>query len=143
MVRPGNENFASPGKVKLYFNDNGEVSENYDIVALRMSEDQDRAMAMAGKRAGVILDSSNWTVIPLENLIAKFRNPIINVYTCAADIKQAKLYMQALEKGVDSIVICTQDPNGIRGINVTIPHKQGIMEHLDRIDGATLRLWAP
>ena len=75
----------------------------------------DRAMAMAGKRSGVILDSSDWTVIPLENLIAKFRNSGTKVFACAADKEQAKLYMQTLEKGVDGIVVSTADPNAIRG----------------------------
>lgn len=115
LVRPEDADFASLGKVKLYFNDGGEVSENYEIVALSTPEDQDRAMAMAGKKAGVILDSSDWTVIPLENLIAKFRNSGTKVYACAADTEQAKLYMQTLEKGVDGIVISTDDPNRIRG----------------------------
>ena len=120
LVRPGDEDFSSLGKVKLYFNDNGDISENYEIVALRTPEDQDRAMAMAGKKAGVILDSSDWTVIPLENLIARFRDSGTKVYACAADTEQAKLYMQTLEKGVDGIVISTADPNKIRGFTDVI-----------------------
>ena len=98
IVRPGDD-FGSLGKVRLFENDGGKLTGNYELVALRTPDDQDRAMAMAGKRAGVILDSSDWTVIPLENL----------------DREQAKLYMQTLEKGVDGIVITTEDPNTIRG----------------------------
>lgn len=114
IVRPGDD-FGSLGKVRLFENDGGKLTGNYELVALRTPDDQDRAMAMAGKRAGVILDSSDWTVIPLENLIARFRDSGTRVYACAADREQAKLYMQTLEKGVDGIVITTEDPNAIRG----------------------------
>ncbi len=114
IVRPEDEDFASLGKVTLRINDNGSLSDGYEIVELSTPEDQDRAMAMAGKRAGIILDSSDWTVIPLENLIAKFRNSGTKVFACASDKEQAKLYMQTLEKGVDGIVVSTDDPNAIR-----------------------------
>lgn len=115
IVRPEDADFASLGKVRLFVNDGGKLSDGYEIVALRTPEDQDRAMAMAGKRTGVILDSSDWTVIPLENLIAKFRGSGTRVFACAADAELAKLYMQTLEKGVDGVVITTSDPNAIRG----------------------------
>ena len=85
-----------------------------ELVELRCPEDQDRAMDMAGKVNAVILDSSDWTVIPLENLIAKFRDSGTKVLACADDIEQAKLYMQTLEKGVDGVVINTLDPDKIR-----------------------------
>ena len=135
LVRPGDEDFSSLGKVKLYFNDNGDISENYEIVALRTPEDQDRAMAMAGKKAGVILDSSDWTVIPLENLIARFRDSGTKVYACAADTEQAKLYMQTLEKGVDGIVISTADPNKIRDFTDVISSSGDVdLQVLDVVD---------
>lgn len=115
IVRPGDEDLAEVGKVNLMINNGGDLGGGYEIVELSTPEDQDRAMAMAGKRSGVILDSSDWTVIPLENLIAKFRNSGTKVFACAADKEQAKLYMQTLEKGVDGIVVSTRDPNAIRG----------------------------
>lgn len=114
IVRPGDGDLASLGKVRLFENDGGTLTGNYEIVALRTPDDQDRAMAMAGRRAGVILDSSDWTVIPLENLIARFRDSGTKVYACAADPEQAKLYMQTLEKGVDGVVISVHEPGEIR-----------------------------
>ena len=57
IVRPGDD-FGSLGKVRLFENDGGKLTGNYELVALRTPDDQDRAMAMAGKRAGVILDLS-------------------------------------------------------------------------------------
>ena len=114
IVRPEDSDFESFGKVELHYNDDGKLSGDVELVELKTPEDQDRAMAMAGKVGAVILDSSDWTIIPLENLIAKFRDSGTKVLACAADTEQAKLYMQTLEKGVDGVVVCTEDPNKIR-----------------------------
>ena len=114
IVRPEDADFASFGKVTLVFNDGGRLSDGYELVELATPEDQERAMAMAGKAKGVVLDSRDWTVIPLENMIARFRNTGTKVLACADDAEQAKLYMQTLEKGVDGVVVCTADPNAIR-----------------------------
>lgn len=114
IVRPEDSGFSEFGKVELIFNDDGKLSGGYELVELSTPEDQDRALALAGKVDGVVLDSRDWTVIPLENMIAKFRNTGTKVLACADDVETAKLYMQTLEKGVDGIVVCTDDPNAIR-----------------------------
>ncbi len=117
LVRPEDSDFTELGKVDLRYNEGGRVSGGIEIVELRTPEDQDRAMDLAGKCDAVILDSSDWTIIPLENLIARFRNSGTRVFACAEDTEQAKLYMQTLEKGVDGIIISSMDPNTIRGFS--------------------------
>ena len=117
IVRPEDKDFADFGKLVLMFNDKGKLTGNFELVELSTPEDQDRALALAGKRKGIILDSRDWTVIPLENMIAKFRNTGTKVLACADSVDQAKLYMQTLEKGVDGVVICTDDPNALRAFS--------------------------
>ncbi len=114
IVRPEDADFTELGKITLMFMDNGELTDGYELVELATPEDQDRAMSMAGKAKGVILDSRDWTIIPLENMIARFGGTGTKVLACADDVDRAKLYMQTMEKGVDGIVVCTEDPNGIR-----------------------------
>ena len=114
IVRPEDSDFSEFGKVELLFNDGGRLSGGYELVELATPEDQERAMAMAGKVSGVVLDSRDWAVIPLENMIARFRDTDTKVLACADDVETAKLYMQTLEKGVDGVVVCTPDPNAIR-----------------------------
>ena len=109
LVRAEDSDFAEFGKVTLHV-----AGKDIELVELRTPEDQDRAMAMAGKADAVVLDSKDWTVIPLENLIAKFRGTKTKVLACASNIEDAKLYMQTLEKGVDGIVIDVDDPEDIR-----------------------------
>jgi 3-dehydroquinate synthase II len=109
LVRAEDSDFAEFGKVSLHV-----AGKDVELVELRTPEDQDRAMAMAGKADAVVLDSKDWTIIPLENLIAKFRGTKTKVLACASNIEDAKLYMQTLEKGVDGIVIDVDDPEDIR-----------------------------
>ncbi len=126
IVRPGDEDFAELGKVELVINDNGHLDNGYELVELKAPADQDRAMAMSGKRNGVILGASDWTVIPLENMIAKFRGSGTKVFACASDKEQAKLYMQTLEKGVDGIVISVSDPNSVRQFSGIVSGSQDV-----------------
>lgn len=114
IVRPEDSDFESFGKVTLIANEGGRLSGGYELVELSTPDDQERALALAGKRKGVVLDSRDWTVIPLENMIAKFRDTGTKVLACADDVEQAKVYMQTLEKGVDGVVVCTPNPDMIR-----------------------------
>ena len=114
IVRPEDEDLQSLGNVKLLYNKNGEISDNIRLVELRSPKDQDQAMSLAGKCDIVILGSSDWTVIPLENMIAKFKDTKTKIYACATDVEQAKLYLQTLEKGVDGIVIDVKTGNEVR-----------------------------
>ncbi|MDR3074507.1 MAG: 3-dehydroquinate synthase II [Candidatus Methanoplasma sp.] len=114
VVRPDDKDFESLGNVKLLINNGGIISDNAIIVQLNTPEDQDRAMSLAGKYEIVILGASDWTVIPLENMIAKFRGTGTKVYACASDPEEAKLYLQTLERGVDGIAIVAETGNDIR-----------------------------
>lgn len=114
IVRKEDESFSEFGKITVHTISKGKVSDGYELVELKTPEDQDRALSLVGKCSGVILDSSDWTIIPLENLIAKFRNSGTKVLACASNVDQAKLYMQTLEAGVDGIVIDTDDADAVR-----------------------------
>jgi len=114
IVRPEDADFGSLGSVRLLFNKDGAISDNIVFVQLSAPEDQDRAMSLAGKCEAVILGDSDWTIIPLENMIARFRGTGTKVYACASDPEEAKVYMQTLEKGVDGIVVVAGSGNEVR-----------------------------
>jgi 3-dehydroquinate synthase II len=114
VVRPSDTDLSSLGNVKLLFNKDGVISEKMRLVELRTPKDQDQAMAMAGKYEVIILGSSDWTIIPLENMIAKFRGTSTKIYACASNPDEAKVYLQTLEKGVDGIAITVKTGNEIR-----------------------------
>ncbi|MFB3879844.1 MAG: 3-dehydroquinate synthase II [Armatimonadota bacterium] len=53
---------------------------------------------------------SDWTIIPLENLISQRGNLMVEV----ADAEQAHLMIGIMEKGVDGVVLNTRDPSEVR-----------------------------
>lgn len=114
LIRTEDVDLAELGKIKTHTIQDGKVSDGYELVVIKTPADQDYAFSLVDKCDGVILDSTDWAVIPLENLIAKFRGSRTKVLACASSVEQAKLYLQTLESGVDGIVINTDDGNMIR-----------------------------
>lgn len=126
IVRPGDEDMSSLGSIRLLINDGGMISGDIELVELKTPEDQERALSLAGKCKTVILGRSDWTVIPLENMIAKFRNTGTDVFACASDAETAKVYLTTLEIGVDGIVIETDSADSIRGIADALSECEGV-----------------
>jgi 3-dehydroquinate synthase II len=72
--------------------------------------DEDRAAAVPADRI-VVLKMLDWTIIPIENLLARRgRNLMVQV----ENSEQAKLMVEILEKGVDGVVLSTTDVNEIK-----------------------------
>ena len=60
--------------------------------------------------ATVIIRSRDWTIIPLENLIAQTQNLVVEV----SNLAQAKTMLSVLEKGVDGVLLDIPDPASLR-----------------------------
>jgi len=58
----------------------------------------------------LLLRMRDWTVIPLENLVARRGGLMVEV----AGAEQARLVTEVLEKGVDGVVLTTRDPEEVR-----------------------------
>jgi len=114
IVRPDDKDFISFGNVKLIFNHEGELSDGSVYVELKKPADQDKAMELAGKCKTIILGTSDWTIIPLENMIARFHKTETRIFACASNAETARAYLTTLEKGVDGIVIDVKTPNEVR-----------------------------
>ncbi|MBR6871803.1 MAG: 3-dehydroquinate synthase II [Candidatus Methanomethylophilaceae archaeon] len=111
ILRKGDEEFENLGKFESIYTDGGEfVDDAYAFVDIGTPEAQAVAMSMAGKKKAVIVTTSDWTIIPLENLIAKFGTSGTEVYACASTTEDAKLFLTTMEKGVDGVVIDVADP---------------------------------
>lgn len=109
IVRPEDEDFESLGNINLI-----NLGEDVRLIEIFSPEDQDEAMDMAGKCSVMIMSSDDWTIIPLENLIAKFAGTGTRVFSVASDLENARLYFKTMEKGVDGVVISVSDPAEIR-----------------------------
>ncbi len=91
----------------------GDLIPGRDIleITIKSTEDQDAAMESA-KRMPVIVHTPDWTVIPLENLVAVADSVIAVV----KNVQEAELAMGILEKGVAGVLLRTEDPSVIRDV---------------------------
>ena len=77
-------------------------------VEINSKEDEEAAAKLAGKKA-VIVKTSDWKIIPLENLIAQSDSIIAEV----KDSKEAKLALETLETGVGGVLLNSKNFNEI------------------------------
>jgi 3-dehydroquinate synthase II len=86
--------------------DDGDLRLGKDVVEweIRSKADEDKIVSLS-RRSKVIVRTRDWTVIPLENLIAQTSNLIVEVKTA----REAKTVLKVLEKGVDGVILNTRD----------------------------------
>lgn len=75
-----------------------------DFVVIRSRDDEHRVRDLKGKRDLVVVDTTDWKVIPLENLIAALAGQT-RLYAVAHSPKEAELFLTTLERGVDGVVV--------------------------------------
>lgn len=80
-------------------------------VHLRGAKDQDRAAEVDGI---VIVEGTDWTIIPLENLIAARRDRPGTLFGLARDPDTARLFRETLEIGVHGIVLAPSAPADVQ-----------------------------
>lgn len=118
ILRKGDEQFTDLGRMEdvVFFEEGRPAEASWEICRIDTPEDQAKALALAGKRDAVVVETGDWTVIPLENMIAAFRASGTKLYAVASGRKDAELYLKTMEKGVDGVVIQTSNPSSISGM---------------------------
>jgi 3-dehydroquinate synthase II len=90
----------------------GDIQPGTDVefIDIKGKADEDRAAAVPPEKL-VVLRMLDWTIIPIENLLARRgRNILVQV----EDSEQARLMVEILEKGVDGVVLSTRDVNEVK-----------------------------
>ncbi|KAK9816998.1 hypothetical protein WJX72_008045 [[Myrmecia] bisecta] len=62
----------------------------------------------------VILDATDWRVIPAENLVASFQGSSARLMSTAKSAADARLMLEALEVGTGGVLLRTEDPGQVR-----------------------------
>jgi 3-dehydroquinate synthase II len=107
---------------------NGDIKPGVDVEFIDIADksDEDKAAAVPTEKI-VVLKMLDWTIIPIENLLARRgRNIMVHV----ENSKQAKLMVEILEKGVDGVVLKTDDVNEIKKCAEIV---QGISERIELV----------
>ncbi|MBK3331910.1 3-dehydroquinate synthase II [Persephonella atlantica] len=90
----------------------GNLSDDFVIVIIKDKKDEERAAQLAKSGKKVIVKTTDWTIIPLENLIAQSDN----IYAVVKNSDEAEIAVGILEKGVKGVVLETEDLNEIKRV---------------------------
>ncbi len=90
----------------------GDLKPGVDVEFIDVAgkADEDRAAAVPTGKV-VVVKMLDWTIIPIENLLARRGK---NLMVQVENSEQAKLMVEILEKGVDGVVLNTTDINEIK-----------------------------
>ncbi|MEW6619842.1 MAG: 3-dehydroquinate synthase II [bacterium] len=113
------------GKIKT-ISKNGDLKLNEDVVEFEINNKQDEeTAAKLSKSKTLIIKTNDWTIIPLENLIAQ--NPA-GLIAYVHNEKETKIAIQILEKGVAGVLLETTDLNEIKRCAQLIKNTQEKLE---------------
>jgi 3-dehydroquinate synthase II len=103
-----------------------EKDGDFAWVEVRGAKDLDRAVESALKRDHkfVVVDCTNWKIIPLENLIGEFRRRHRRIYAFMKSEADIKLAFSILEKGVDGVVIPYSSLKASKGLLAGLTERQ-------------------
>jgi 3-dehydroquinate synthase II len=99
------------GKIRTV-EENGDIVPGKDVefIDIAGKADEDKAAAVPENRF-VVLRMLDWTIIPIENLLARRGK---NILVQVENSEQARLMTEILEKGVDGVVLSTTNVNEIK-----------------------------
>ncbi len=112
------------GRIKTVASD-GDIVPEKDVAFVEVTNkaDEQRVARMPPSQTAV-LKMRDWKVIPIENLIAQRGNLFVEV----GGADEAKLMTEILEKGVDGVVLRSQNVSeikrtvaAVKGISATVP----------------------
>ena len=89
---------AGKGRFML---DNKEIARS---VRISGKSDEKKAVELSRNSDIVVVETSDWRVIPLENLIVRFAKNKAMLFVRATSVEDAKLFLETMEKGADGIV---------------------------------------
>jgi 3-dehydroquinate synthase II len=102
----------------------GDLVPGREVVWLEIASKADEeAAATTHLDKMVVLRTTDWTIIPLENLLARRSNLMLEVQSA----EEARLALAVLEKGVDGVVLTPRSPEEVRR---TVALVHGVMPTL-------------
>jgi len=100
----------------------GDLVPGRDVfeVQIRNRGDEDEAVRRA-KEGYAVVSTTDWTVIPLENLVARADRIIARVRNAG----EADLALRVLERGVHGVLLATADAGEIRKVGALVKGSEG------------------
>jgi 3-dehydroquinate synthase II len=82
----------------------------------RVSSNEDLEEIVIASATGadlVIIETTDWKIIPLENIIARLHNSATKIYTTANSVEEVTTMFTVLELGTDGVIFTTDDENQV------------------------------
>jgi 3-dehydroquinate synthase II len=114
------DTIGSLARVRLLLIRDGELVEEGrrvgNVMRIDSRDDVDVAIALMEKGNTVLLETPDWTVIPLEDLVAARHGEGLSGRAMAlvGNADEGKLALGALEHGVDGVVLRPEDPADVK-----------------------------
>jgi 3-dehydroquinate synthase II len=100
------------GRIKIVA-ENGDIRWGRDVVLADVAGPEDEeAVVRECKSHRVVVRTPDWKIIPLENLVARTGNLMVE----AGGDAEVHTALGILEKGVDGVILTTRDPGRIRSL---------------------------
>ena len=100
----------------------GDIKPGTDVYECTITDkESENKAAHLGKDKPVIVTTSDWTVIPLENLVAQSDHIIARV----KNVAETEMAIHVLEKGVYGILLTTTDPAVLRAVAAILKSTTG------------------
>ncbi|WP_456484660.1 3-dehydroquinate synthase II [Desulfurobacterium sp.] len=107
----GSEKIKKLARVKTIAPDGDyKLGEDFIIVEIKNKQDEELAAKYLKQGKNVIVKTTDWTIIPIENLLAQGDN----LYAWVRNAEEAKTAITILEKGTKGAVLDTDDINEIK-----------------------------
>ncbi|SNZ11346.1 3-dehydroquinate synthase II [Hydrogenobacter hydrogenophilus] len=108
------------GRVSIV-SEEGDLKLGEDVVYLLIKgkEDEEKAVKYP-PHVKVIVETTDWTIIPLENIIAQREE----VYAVVKNEEEARTALKILEKGVKGVVLKSSDMNTIKRVGRALEEEE-------------------
>jgi len=106
-------------------------------VKIASKKDERKAADLAKSSEIVVVETSDWRVIPLENLIVKFAKSKAKLFVRASTVDDARLFLETMEKGADGIVFTPSSPSDIAAISKIIDE---VLPKVELVDAMVTRV---
>ena len=99
----------------------GDLKPDHEVVFYEVkSQEDEKDIISLASNATVVVRTTDWTIIPLENLVAQADN----IFAEVSSSEEARTALTVLERGVAGVMIRTDDPAELKKI-LAIVREQG------------------
>ncbi len=104
-------------------------------ITVKSKEDEAKIVDAASKGSDfVIVDASDWKIIPLENIIARLHGKGTKIYTYASNTQEVRTLLNVLQLGVDGVILEGNNIASIRQSMVYMHAKEYPLEYVKVTD---------